>query len=259
MTHAGKTPCAEVHTPCNFRDIGGYQTTLGQTVQKGMVFRSANFDLNHEVVLDALYDLYGIKVVFDLRSTGERTTKTSSTSTLVVSLPAVAKPEKEILTTYFHGLSLDNPAAAYAQMYLHICTTSATAFATLFEHIRDNLPQSPLLVHCELGKDRTGVFIAVLQFVLGVCDDSIVDDYVLSNEAVKPLTAKRNVKLLNAEFMKDVPSSSLAIERHSMALPSSMRSFLALLRDTYGDAEGYMRSIGFGLEDIIQIRLNLTL
>lgn len=224
-----------------------------------MVFRSANFDLDHDVVLDPLCDLYGISVVFDVRSTGEqRTTKSSSPSSiLAVSLFAVELSTRTFLqrtSTNFPHLTLQQ----HAHSYIHTYIDSTTAFISLFEHIRDKLPQSPLLVHCELGRDRTGVSIAVLLFVLGVYDDSIVDDYALSNEAVKCLAAKRRVNLLNAEFMKNVPSSSLAIERHFKALPDSMRCVLALPRDTNRDAEGNMLSIRFGL-DIIQNRRNLAL
>lgn len=39
-----------------------------------------------------------------------------------------------------------------------------------------------LVYHCTAGKDRTGMMTALLLGLLGVPDDTIVDDFVLSNE-----------------------------------------------------------------------------
>lgn len=36
-------------------------------------------------------------------------------------------------------------------------------------------------MHCAVGRDRTGIAVAVLLSVLGVPDEDIVDDYLLSN------------------------------------------------------------------------------
>ena len=39
----------------------------------------------------------------------------------------------------------------------------------------------PLYVHCTSGKDRTGVFVAVLLRCLGVPDEVIIEEYLLSD------------------------------------------------------------------------------
>jgi len=48
----------------------------------------------------------------------------------------------------------------------------------------------PVLFHCAAGKDRTGVVAALLLSVLGVPDDDIVEDYMLSAASVGPVTAR---------------------------------------------------------------------
>ena len=40
----------------------------------------------------------------------------------------------------------------------------------------------PLLVHCSIGKDRTGIVVALLLFALGVPEETIYADYMLSND-----------------------------------------------------------------------------
>ena len=45
----------------------------------------------------------------------------------------------------------------------------------------------PALVHCAAGKDRTGVFVALVLDAIGVERDAVVADYALSAEQVEAL------------------------------------------------------------------------
>ncbi|QEE30102.1 tyrosine-protein phosphatase [Terriglobus albidus] len=40
----------------------------------------------------------------------------------------------------------------------------------------------PLLYHCSAGKDRTGVFSALLLLTLGVPEKTVLEDYALTNK-----------------------------------------------------------------------------
>jgi protein-tyrosine phosphatase len=46
-------------------------------------------------------------------------------------------------------------------------------------------PALPVLLHCTSGKDRTGVAVAVLLCALGVPQDVIVEEYLLSDGGVE--------------------------------------------------------------------------
>jgi hypothetical protein len=46
----------------------------------------------------------------------------------------------------------------------------------------------PCLVHCHVGKDRTGIFCALLAQMLGLPREAIVYDYILSEQGVKAAT-----------------------------------------------------------------------
>lgn len=41
----------------------------------------------------------------------------------------------------------------------------------------------PLLVHCTAGKDRTGIAIALLLALLDVPHETVIEDYLLTNDA----------------------------------------------------------------------------
>jgi len=49
-----------------------------------------------------------------------------------------------------------------------------------FESVRDNA----FLIHCAAGKDRTGFGVAAILSALGVPRETIVQDYLLTNEAM---------------------------------------------------------------------------
>lgn len=220
-------------------------------------FRSATLDFANENDIYELQSSYDIRVIFDLRSASEHTKKQSSSTRIpVILLPAVEALDETIIGRYFYKLPDDAPAA-YAELYLYICNQSTAAFQTMFKYIR-NHPRSPFLVHCELGKDRTGVFIALLLFALGVSEADITRDYAISHKGLQILAPERKSKLLKSDFMRDISPSPIALEKHFTASPHFMRKFLSRLKDSYGSGQGYMKSIGFNITDIDMIKTNMT-
>lgn len=59
----------------NFRDIGGYPTSSTRFVREGIVYRSASCDHISKSDIEALKNLFEIKIIFDLRSTSEERQK----------------------------------------------------------------------------------------------------------------------------------------------------------------------------------------
>lgn len=67
--------------------------------------------------------------------------------------------------------SLLNNTAAYVRAYKSLASS-----------------EGPCLVHCHVGKDRTGIFCALLGRMLGLPREAIVYDYILSEQGVKAST-----------------------------------------------------------------------
>ena len=92
----------------------------------------------------------------------------------------------------------------------------------------------PLLVHCTQGKDRTGLIVMLVLFLLEVDVTAIEQDYLLSEpelEAEKP------------ERMKEIQSIGLS-EQFALCPPDVVPTVRAHLQDRYGGVEGYLLSIG---------------
>lgn len=53
------------------------------------------------------------------------------------------------------------------------------SYRTMLLHLA-NEPEKPFIVHCTAGKDRTGVFCALILSLCGVQDEIIANEYALT-------------------------------------------------------------------------------
>lgn len=168
----------------NFRDYGGYTVSGGGKVRSGLLWRSAQHGAATGEDLLKIGSL-GLSTVVDLRGHKERTSNPCK------------RPEGFAAEVLFHqGETAGMPPHLQAQLETVNAQTmrAATAdvyrslpmrpglldiFARYFEALANR--DGPSLVHCFAGKDRTGIAVALLHHVLGVHEDDILHDYLLTN------------------------------------------------------------------------------
>ena len=68
----------------------------------------------------------------------------------------------------------------YEAAYRHILSSDPTAYRTIFQHLLSSRNPDPCLIHCTVGKDRTGVICALILMLAGVKDEDIAADYGLT-------------------------------------------------------------------------------
>ncbi|MCI5723432.1 MAG: tyrosine-protein phosphatase [Erysipelotrichaceae bacterium] len=169
----------------NFRDLGGYQTTDGKTVKKGYFFRSSRLSDFSQKELDIVENLH-IKKIYDLRSLAEA--KDAPDPALdgaeYIHISAITKPD---------GTEIDfSPSAmedkvVYSKENNHEFTSKvygnlpfSPAYKKMFKDIVEN--NTPIMFHCSAGKDRTGIAAMLILLALGVDEETIMYDYMLTNE-----------------------------------------------------------------------------
>ena len=176
----------------NFRDVGGLPTKDGSVLRPGLIFRSegpASFEQSHRDELAAL----DFQLVCDLRSDTEREAAPNEWAggarllNLNVQDELRADPGK----AWKKLLSADPSAEAVKRSYLHTYAAIPGALLPnlrqLIEAIADG--ETPVLIHCTAGKDRTGVLMAILLKALQVPDDVVVADYLRSDVYAQNLRA----------------------------------------------------------------------
>ena len=103
------------------------------------------------------------------------------------------------------------------------------------------------------GKDRTGVFSAVLLGVLGVPDETIVADYALTHEVIDALHARTRAVRPDIDDVWDrLPPEMLGAHTTTMA------ELAGLVRDRFGSWRGYARSVGVAQATVDALRDQLV-
>jgi protein-tyrosine phosphatase len=218
----------------NFRDLGGYPGKDGRTVRWRRIFRSNHLGHLTPADIDVLRGL-GLKQAFDFRGAEERAAATCGIAEITVHSLAIEPTVIAALRTLRAActpLSSAEAREAMRDSYRNYVRHNTPRFRALFAHLLEN--GAPLVIHCTAGKDRTGFACALILHALGVPEDLIAEDYLLTNR-----------------FYRRDPSASTDLpEDVRLALTSVEVSFLAAafeaIRDDYGDLEGYL-SDGLGL------------
>jgi protein-tyrosine phosphatase len=240
--------------PVNFRDVGGYATTDGGTVRWGRVYRS---DSLHHLTPDDGPKLaaIGIKNAIDFRADDELDRigigHLGQLQIRHVHLPTVDRA--------LHTVRPPNwePPESAAAVYGIMLRTGAAAYAEALRTLAD-ADTLPAVFFCMAGKDRTGVFGAVLLGLLGVGDDDIVADYALTHEVVDQILARRDADAVPTDreeeesVWRDLPDDLLG------AHAATMEQTLAIVREQWDGFEGYASSIGVADDVVARLRAELV-
>jgi protein-tyrosine phosphatase len=218
----------------NFRDLGGYPSGDGRSVRWRQLFRSNH--LGHLTEEDAtLVRGLGVRSAFDFRGVDERAGTACAIAEIAVhSLPieptVVAALRARLQA---RALSSSDALEIMRESYRGYVRTNTHSFRELFAHLLEE-KTAPLVIHCTAGKDRTGFACALVLHALGVPDQVISEDYLLTNRFYRR----------DPNAAPDLPAEV------RQAIGSVETSFLAAGFDAvnaqYGNLEGYFRD-GLGL------------
>ncbi|TGA98854.1 tyrosine-protein phosphatase [Sporolactobacillus shoreae] len=229
----------------NFRDMGGIKAQDGRRIKKGLIFRAAELTGLTAGDIDYLKDLE-IKYIYDYRDKEEADLKPD---------PQIGREKHERVAvngedkstahsewdpeTFYKTFTREKFTQVYAQMPIR--NASYQRMMSLVARPEQNLP---LVHHCTGGRDRTGVGAMLILKTLGVPTDTIMEDYMLSNQTLF---------VFHEEMFEEASHyiSGTALKRfedgfllHEEFLEAAMQS----ISETYGTFEHYL-SAEFGMTD----------
>ncbi len=216
------------------------------------MYRSAEFSGLHDSAATEFAGL-GIRTVYDLRTADERTANANVLPTgteyivfdiladrpgagpaQMVQVLSDPKAAEELLgggkavamfeESYRQFLSLPSATGGYRQF-----------FTILAEH-----DHRPALFHCTTGKDRTGWAAASLLLLLGVDDDDVLADYLLTNESLVPTLQPMIDKFASIGGDPELLAPVVGVQKEYLD------AALNEMESRYGDIEAYF-STGLGL------------
>ena len=222
----------------NFRDIGGHKAVDGRTVARERVYRSAELVKISQSDCDWLMKELGLSCVIDLRSELER--KRQGIGPL-----SGTKIQHYHVNLINDGGDRSADAVRFKNLpdmgEFYLSTIRRKEFAqTIIKalEIISDAQNHPLVVHCAVGKDRTGLVTAFLLSALGVSDEDIVADYAKSAPYTLGIYERLNADPQTATFANVFPHYFWD------ANPASMSKLLFSLKKEHGSATGYLKANG---------------
>lgn len=233
----------------NFRDVGGYKTTSGHEVRWNVLFRSGALSSLTDDDLTMLSSL-DIELLVDLRTQAEQEHAPNR-------LPPKKKPDVihlpiwPVTTTEVESWVLAGRISEYRPQVNEGVPDTPSAMRNFYQsYVRDHRQQwSTLLhrlaegttrralLHCAGGKDRTGVGMAILLRALGVPQETVIEDYLLTNLVV------------DQWILEDHPEGVPSFVRSVMAAdPSYVEAAFAYIDRVFESFDNYLRD-GLGFTD----------
>lgn len=166
----------------NLRDFGGHLTRDGRRVRRGMLYRSGTMALLTESDADLLRT-FGIRAICDFRRPSERREEPTSWHGPDVDYYCRDYSETsgvlgEVLRA--ENVTADDMHATMVAIYRTIATDHAESYRAMFRQVLDG--RLPILINCAAGKDRTGVGAMLMLAALDVPRETILADYLATNE-----------------------------------------------------------------------------
>jgi protein-tyrosine phosphatase len=224
----------------NVRDLGGLRTRGGARLRRGALVRSDNLARLTPAGWDALR-AYGVRTIVDLRDPELETGSyldaaegldVRSVSTLTFSDESFWEPFR------------DEPVLV--RFYEAVLSTRASQLVAAVAAIARARPGG-VVVHCQVGKDRTGLVIALVLSALDVPTEEIVADYTLSHARLKSLYADH--------AHQGELAATLAMSGISGGGVARAEAMMRVLEDL--DVDRYLTGAGLAREDLAALRARL--
>lgn len=236
----------------NARELGGYTTTDGRRIRNGVLLRTAMLCGISDEDIRQLTNVYRLAHIIDFRMDME--TAQAKDPAIegaqyhhlnvidMSSLPASDDAQSDTnVPDLVQSVELSEKIGAFdGRMYVGFLEnqTGKKAYAEFFRILLSADPDRAVLWHCTSGKDRTGLAAMLLLSALGVDEETVVEDYMLTNT----YNAKRieeTRELLKAQGYDDafIGKAILVLDAISERV---MRTAIAYLKKNYGSVVGYI-------------------
>jgi protein-tyrosine phosphatase len=230
----------------NVRDLGGLQAADGAVTRRGAVVRADSLD---RLTVDGwrALEAYGVRTIIDLRNDIERDAEPYTCGLAVVPVPIEDDMDREFVAEW-RPFSTPHYYAAALARWPERAAAAVRAVA--------RAGAGGVVVHCGMGRDRTGLVSMLLLALVGVAPETIADDYALSADG----------RLLDIDAMLSTPSrvnartrrqleEDLATERRRREEMSDRDAILGTLASL--DVAAYLRHAGLAERDLGAVRERL--
>lgn len=247
----------------NARELGGYKTMDGKRVRKGVLIRTASLKDVSQEELDSLLKDHRLTAVIDLRASYELVEDPEPViegvaqynfrimdEQMMAGRAAViadilmdpnVDPVRRMTAVLEAGVISD-------QMYVEFLQgdTGKKGFREFFRVLLETPEDSAVLWHCTNGKDRTGVAAMLLLGVLNVDEETIMEDFLLSNvffeKEISTMREQLTMYIEDENLLEEILVTGKGV------YAPYMQNAIEYIKENYGDIPGYVKA-ELGLTD----------
>lgn len=249
----------------NARELGGY-AVQDRHVREGVLLRTAGLNRATPEAIARLHDTFRLQTLVDLRMTFERNNQPDpqvpgATYRPVTIIEMEDFPVPEGLDPSKLDL-LNDPSANRMELFelsyefgmvgpgmyeqFLLGERGKAAYAEFFRELLALEDGRAILWHCTDGKDRTGCAAMLVLFALGASRQTVLEDYLLTNEYNAPL-----VEAAVGRFAAHpMPPEKLEVLKVMVGavVESYMVHAIEALEKRFGSVEGYIHD-GLGVDE----------
>jgi protein-tyrosine phosphatase len=222
----------------NVRDLGGLAMEGGRKTRFGVVVRADSIRGLTEDGWRALAD-YGVQRAIDLRADDEVAEDPPSAAPI---------PVLRVPITPWELAALREGWPSMREGYLALIEHFGPRFAEVIATVGD--ADDPVVVHCQGGRDRTGIVVALILHLVGVDPELIADDHARSDANWA------------SKFGKWLADAATEVERERLRriFAPAGRTMIGVLEELdvrYGGPRRYLLEAGASAKSIDRLVLRL--
>ncbi len=228
----------------NFRDMGGIVNQESKQVVWGKLYRSGALNKLSKKGNQQLRDLKITKVI-DLRTDKEINKKPDKVSKDITYINLQAYQDSEDMFTKTRkqvlkgGITPEVADSLVAEFYGLYALEDPESMQNIIKTILDN-PDSTLF-HCSAGKDRTGMVSAIILSILKVDKQTILQEYLLSNNyRGKEVASRMKLAKFGKIFYPKI--NYQVVETFSWIKPEFLEQMFDQIDEKYGSMDNYIEN-----------------
>ena len=230
----------------NVRDLGGLLRVDGAKTKSGLLLRTGRLENATDGDIQRLADM-GLSVVIDFRDAGElqRAPDRVVPGAAYHHLPALPDLSQHFKPVDNESYTAEEVHSDFRRIYRYLAqSVEAQEAYTEFFRILLASEGKPVLWHCTQGKDRTGVAALLLLTALGIDEETIRRDYLLTNDFTR--------RILAGFEQMETPPFPLDVAREVfLVFEENLKFYVNCLELEYGSVMNYLElALGVGPDEI---------
>jgi protein-tyrosine phosphatase len=178
---------------------------------------------------------YGVRYIYDFRSAAEVKRSPALPSSVFTTLHLDVIREASPFARKLAEISADEGIGLMASMYGSLVPASARYKPAVESILKQET--DAFLYHCTAGKDRTGIFSAILMMAMDFDTDAIREEYMRINAP--------QMEVLKAHALRQMsfPESSTSLDFMFAAREEYIDAYLGAVTQTHGSADAYLSRV----------------